>query len=433
MPARMKLNLFSPLPPVRSDIANFTCLVAAALLELADVTVWTAQDEPPELPLPIPLRQFDPAAMPWADLNQADLNIYNLGNNASFHRAIFDVARQAPGLIILHDTRLQHFFARYSETPGADCDFYLESMRRSHGLEGLADAQAFVAGELPLDVLVDRYPMTRAALDGALAAVIHHQAARDALAAQTTTPAFYLPLAYSGSGPARHRPPSGTLRLVVFGFIGFNRRLSSILEALAGLPDKDVTLDIYGALEEPGQVAEQTTALGLDDRVRQHGFVPEEALNAALAHADLALNLRYPSMGEASGSQLRIWDAALPSLVTRVGWYASLPADTVFFVEPDDEVAGIQAHLLALRRDPAPFQRAGLRGRQMLLEHHAPIAYAQGLIDIAQMAKPLHARRQAIALSHGATHALLELGHVQAVESGAGPVAAAVHALMPAG
>ena len=56
--------------------------------------------------------------------------------------------------------------------------------------------------------------------------------------------------------------------------------------------------------------------LGLRERVTFHGYVSEAELEAALDDADLAVNLRYPTMGEASGSQLRIWDHALPSLVT---------------------------------------------------------------------------------------------------------------------
>ena len=429
MPARLKLNFFSPLPPVHSEIANYTSRMAAVLQELADVTVWTSQAQPPELPGPVPVQRFDPALVPWPLLHRADLNIYNLGNNATFHRAIFDVARQAPGLVVLHDTRLQHFFARYSEAPGADREFYLEAMRRAHGPDAFADAQAFIAGDLKLDVLVDRYPMTLAALDGALGGVMHNAADRDRLAEQTRTPVFHLPLAYAGPGSGPRPPPNGVLRLLVFGFIGFNRRLDSILEALAGLRDREVRLDIYGALEAPALVEAKTASLGLSGRVHQHGFVPEAELTAALAQADLALNLRFPSMGEASASQLRIWDAALPSLVTRTGWYASLPEDAVFFVEPEDEVASIRAHLAALRDDPGRFRQAGLRGREALLRTHAPIAYAQGLVEIAQLARTLHARRQAMAMSHQAAHALLEVVDLPAIALCAEAVAEAVRAL----
>ncbi len=429
MPARLRLNLFSPLPPLHSEIGNHTLTVAKALLPLADVTLWTPQTEPPARAADIPVVQYDPAAVDWKRLNGADANIYNIGNNATFHRAIFDVARAAPGIVVLHDTRLQHFFARYSETPGADRAFYLQAMRRSHGARALADAQGWLGGRETLDTLVDRYPMTAAALDTALAAVVHNREEGAALAGQTRTPVLHLPLVYpAGPLPAR-REGSGPLRLLVFGFLGPNRRLGAILDAVAALPDAGVQLDIYGALDEPEPVDTQIATLGLVGRVRRHGFVPEAELQAALARADLAINLRFPSMGEASASQLRIWDAALPSLVTRVGWYATLPEDAVFFVEPEREADDLRAHLQAFRRDPERFRRAGLRGRAVLEQAHAPARYAEGLLDLVGQASALHGRRAAIDLSRRAARALLDLTDAGGIALCAEPVATAVGAL----
>jgi len=130
-------------------------------------------------------------------------------------------------------------------------------------------------------------------------------------------------------------------------------------------------------------------------------------LSAALRRADLAINLRYPSMGEASGSQLRIWDAGLPALVTRTGWYAGLPDGTVFFVEPEDEVATLRKNLRAACRDFAPFRRAGQRGRAILEQRHRPDDYARGLLDIAREAVGQHGRRAASDLSRSAARRLL--------------------------
>jgi hypothetical protein len=115
--------------------------------------------------------------------------------------------------------------------------------------------------------------------------------------------------------------------------------------------------------------------------VTLHGFVPEETLITALDAAHLALNLRYPSAGEASASQLRIWNHALPSLVTRTGWYASLPEDVVAFVNPEHEVADLQEHWHAFLADPARFAPMGERGRRLLEQDHSPHAYVQTILD----------------------------------------------------
>ena len=305
-------------------------------------------------------------------------------------------------------------------------------MHRSHGQQGLEEARRFLNREQGIAALVDRFPMTAAALDGALAAIVHNAAEAASLALETRTPVFHLPLVFAaGPPPARpESPPGSTLRLIVFGFMGLNRRLDSILDALARSPDPDIRLDVYGSMEEPAPLEEQIVRLGLTERVHVHGFVPAAELSAALASANLAINLRYPSMGEASASQLRIWDAGVPSLVTRTGWYGALPPDTVFFVEPERETATILEHLSALRKDPEPFRRAALRGREVLLERHAPMRYAEGLVQIASLTDALHTRCQAVTLARSAAQTLLGMADVDGITTCAEPVAEAVHALL---
>jgi len=73
--------------------------------------------------------------------------------------------------------------------------------------------------------------------------------------------------------------------LVVFGYIGRNRRLSSLLKALAGLPERtQFLLDVYGEiLDEEDQLRAQLRALDLKRQVTLHGFTSEERLDEALS------------------------------------------------------------------------------------------------------------------------------------------------------
>lgn len=444
MPARLKLNLFSPLPPLPTDIANHTLGFLPALAARAEVALWTDQAEWDRgVEALAPVRRFAPDAAPMRALNDADAQIYNIGNNALFHRAIFDMARRAPGIVVLHDTRLQHFFASYTEPEREDRrsrpdpGFYFAAMHRFHGAAAEAAARRFAAGAAPLDELVDRYPLTLAAAEGALALVLHNAAEARALAGRTRVPVFHQPLSFAFgparamvSGPSREQK-GGRLRLVAFGFIGANRRIGSVLEALAGMPGRErFSLDVYGQLEQPGPVREAIDRLGLGGAVKLHGFVAEDVLDGALAEADLVLNLRFPTMGEASGSQLRIWAAAAPALVTRIGWYADLPDDAVFFVDPEHEIASIRAHLDALVRQRARYAAAGRRGRQVLEERHDPARYAEGLLDIVGQSPSLHARRAGIDLARTAATKLLEAADAPSAAFVAPTVAAEIQRLL---
>jgi glycosyltransferase involved in cell wall biosynthesis len=220
-------------------------------------------------------------------------------------------------------------------------------------------------------------------------------------------------------------------RLLVFGFIGMNRRLPSILRALAASPVRNqFVLDIYGTLEDAAGVDELVRELGLDAQVTRHGFVERAVLDDALSRADLAINLRNPTMGEASSSQLHLWANALPTLVSRVGWYATLPEDTVFFVDPASEIEEIQAHLAAFAVDRRPFVLAGQRGRDRLLAQHGTNRYVNSLLQIAQEAPVQHGRRAAIDMARTASLRLLELLDYNMLEFCAPPVAERIAALV---
>ncbi len=175
-----------------------------------------------------------------------------------------------------------------------------------------------------------------------------------------------------------------------------NRRLDSLLQALNTLPDGDLfRLDIYGYTWDSGYIRTQIQRFGLQGLVTLHGFVPAEELDAALATAHLAVNLRNPTMGESSFSQLQIWDHALPTLVSQMAWYAKLPENAVLFVRPEHEVLDIQKHLNAFLADPGRFGEMGYQGRRFLEEHHSPEMYAEALVDFVANAQ--HFRPQAAA------------------------------------
>ena len=415
MSRHLRIDIFSPLPPLPTDIGAHTAGVLAQLQELAQLRVWTSQEGPIAAGLSgFDIRRFSPDQVPVAELNEANATFYNLGNNADFHQAIHRVARQVPGIVILHDTRLQHFFARYSENPGPDREAYLALLERSHGPAARERGQHFIDGTHDFQELVDSAPMTLAALEGATAGVVHNAAEQVSLAGQTFLPVYYLPLSYRfGAAPKRSpRPdPRGPTRLIVFGYIGENRRLLPLIRTLGEMPDRqDYRLDIYGLIEQETELDAAIAEAGLGTQITRHGFVTDTVLDAALAGADLALNLRWPSMGEASGSQLRIWSAQLPSLVTRTGWYAQLPDDSVFFVDPDREREQLVFHLRAIRQDPRSYARAGFRGRQVLERDHSPRAYAEGLVAIAEQHAAQHARVYAHALAERAAQIMLQLG-----------------------
>ncbi|HEX4111440.1 MAG TPA: hypothetical protein VH020_02805 [Stellaceae bacterium] len=385
MSARLKLNYFTPLRPERTGIAEFSLDVLPALGELADVAVWTYQAEWTPIDAPgVTVRRYDRSAGP-GQLAGADMTFFNMGNNFRFHGAIFEAARQFPGVVILHEPNLQYFFFDRARASAKYRRDYMAIVARHYGDKGVGAARRLFWRTLNVERMLVHYPMTEAALEGALAVVTHDRTVRRNVEQSTGLPTFFLPLAHrsrQGATAAKlaHDPP---YKLITFGYMNENRRLDAIARAILSLPEHDrFVWDLYGMFRI--NLVPRLTRWRLGGAFRPHGYVQANALDAAVAAADLAINVRNPSMGEASSTQLKTWAHGLPSLVSRTGWYADQPADTLFFVEPGREFEEVASYLRAFLDNPEPFFQAGRRGREYVERVHNPAHYAAGLIDIAK-------------------------------------------------
>jgi hypothetical protein len=171
--------------------------------------------------------------------------------------------------------------------------------------------------------------------------------------------------------------------MLVCGFLNSpSRRLDEILDALAAFPRRDeLLLHVAGHVKDGAALAGRIGKLRLARNVRLHGYLSERRLRSLMERSHLALNLRWPSAGEASGAQLRFWNHSLPTIVTRTGWYARQPEDCLLWVSPEREAEDLHRHWAAALDDYDSLAVTGLRGRQFLEEHHGAELFADALTD----------------------------------------------------
>jgi glycosyltransferase involved in cell wall biosynthesis len=162
--------------------------------------------------------------------------------------------------------------------------------------------------------------------------------------------------------------------------LGSNRRLESILRALAAFRERHrFQLDIYGTIWDEQYILGLVKKLGLQRLVRVHGYVSEAELDRAIASAHLSFNLRFPTMGEASGSVLRSWNSATPVLVTDEAWYHALPQSVAYKISATNELEDIQTALKRLIETPVQFERYGIAGYEYARLNHDPDQYVTRL------------------------------------------------------
>ena len=108
----MRLAYFSPLPPSKSGIADYSAELLPYLAKGADITVFVEQADE----LRLNRHQPDYAVQSAAHFDEInshtpfDLCLYHQGNNP-YHEFIYERALQTPGLLVLHEHCLHHLIA----------------------------------------------------------------------------------------------------------------------------------------------------------------------------------------------------------------------------------------------------------------------------------------------------------------------------------
>ena len=165
-----------------------------------------------------------------------------------------------------------------------------------------------------------------------------------------------------------------TIDLLVFGYIGDNREIAAICELLSERGDTRFRLHVAGA---PGSgVRTHLDRVQAKGMLIDHGFAQERDLDRLIRDSALVINLRDPSMGEVSGSQLRIFANHGLSAVTDHGWYSCLPDDCVLKIEPGETKKDLNRVLQQLADDPLAFQELRQRGFMHVQKNHSLECFA---------------------------------------------------------
>jgi glycosyltransferase involved in cell wall biosynthesis len=392
--SKPRVHWVSPLPPAETDIAHYTQRILPDLSARTDLILWTdAERWDRNLEQYCEVRRLDPDTITPKDFasagtirNAADPIFIHIGNSWVFHSGLLRLARRIPSIIVLHDLAIQELCYEAILNELFDKEAYLQDMELWHDDRGRDLATQLFDGKVRALDVASLAPGFELTLKNAIAVLAHTPAAFEAVRSKATTPAYLLDLPFQPHkrAPSPRRHTTGPLKFVQFGYIGPNRRLEQVLEALAPLRDEiPFEFDIMGNVWDPTHINDRIHALGLEECVKIRGFVEERQLDAALASAHLVFNLRYPTMGEASGSQLRIWNASAAAVVSDLGWYGSLPTETVFKISLDDERNDLQALVRRLAENREISHAIGAAGRTHLEQYHTPARYAEAIAYVA--------------------------------------------------
>lgn len=392
----MRIAWFTPFQE-ESAIGRVSRAITDELSQRAQVDIWHPRAD---RLLPTSLQTIEcpgHGRVKTSVLEEYDAVFYNMGDHFRNHLEIFETSLLVPGVVVLHDLVLHHFFAEYYLDHRAAPETYCNRMEDYYGLHGREVAMRAIGGVGPpvwgTDAVAD-FPFFEDALVGSSAVVTHSNFARRRVRQHYAGPIQVLPLPYAAqpcnkSGSRESLNLTSQQRLIVtIGHANENKRILDVVEALATLSpsSSDFVYAVVGQIDPAyrKRVLAAATRAGIAERVRLfEGFVPDELFDDYLHHADVIVNLRRPPLEAASSSLVEAMLAAKAVIVSNAGWYAELPDSCVRKAPANATPAELAAALRDLLYDEQARCDLGRKAREYALLRHSAGQYCAGLLNLA--------------------------------------------------
>lgn len=338
------------MPPSKSGIADYSDALLHSMAPLADVSV------------------FDGKGTRWSPA-EFDVALYQIGNNGH-HGFVYEEALRTPGIVVLHEANLHHLLADLTIKRN-DWDSYLREVEHDGGPEALAYARRVRALETGPDY--EGVPMLRRLLQAARGVIVHSRfVEREVRKAGFQGPVVVIPhgawIPEADRMGFRHRLglDYATPLIGVFGFLKPYKRITESLRAFRRLlrVEERAKLILVGEPHPDYPLDSIIDGLGLREAVRVLGFASINDFVGYIAACDIVLNLRWPTVGETSGTLLRAFGLGKATIVSDVGSFAEYPDQICLKVPVDateEDTIFEYLRLLAARPDLA--QRIGRDAR----------------------------------------------------------------------
>jgi glycosyltransferase involved in cell wall biosynthesis len=280
------VGFFSPLPPAKTGVADYSASLLAAL------------------------RKYGPV-----EIARGAVALYHVGNN-HLHREIYQLALTHPGITVLHDAVLQHFFLGT-----LDESAYVDEFVYNYGewMRDLARELWRNRARSAADPRYFDYPMLKRIATQSSAVIVHNPAAARVVKQHAPhARIFEIPHLFD-------RPPQlpdaaeifelraalglapGELLVGVFGHLRESKRLPVVIRAMerSWSEGTNAKLLIAGSFAST-DLERAITPLLANPKIARIGYLSERDFWRYASATDLCVNLRYPTAAESSGIAIRM-------------------------------------------------------------------------------------------------------------------------------
>ncbi|MDB5605171.1 MAG: hypothetical protein JWP25_2071 [Bradyrhizobium sp.] len=367
------VNFFSPFPPTRSGVSDYSFTMAKSLSRDNDILamVKTPQEKDFLSKKGIAASIYENSAAP------AGLNIFQVGNSEA-HDYLFKAALHLPGIVVIHDLLL-HGLVK-SALLGHNDRVGYKSLMEFEGPSGLLIAERTLVGDFKPFYSAFAGGHKRL-VEGSLCVIVHSDwAAQFVRRENQTVPIHVIPHFCDDCVDAAERESrilatreelgisKESFVFSHFGFVTESKQLNLLIKVSLLLQEKlDLHLLIAGAGSRDLLSTEKSN-LSLVRKKTIVNHLPERALNDSILASNLVSLLRYPSNGETSGIGARCLAMGRPVICFDYYAYSDFPRDVAIHIPVDtfDAEAAAKAILAAVtapdfmrKREAAALRWAG--------------------------------------------------------------------------
>lgn len=338
-----KIAWLSPFPPQRSGIANYSYWLVKALKPYFEIDLYY-ESEPPtaELQNEFAIYPLSALAEQFGRYHQV---VYHLGNNSGFHKGIYELAWNFPGTVVLHDYNLSAFMhdAFYRQ----NYELYRQAL--PNGEEGRKGFQALIQRLIPES---PNHPMSHAVVNRSRKVIVHHRWVKEQFDNHRNIeviPHF----AKLNRQPAREEIRNFKNKFAIrddhfvltcLGFINPNKLPRLQIEVVTRLIDEGYPVQLIFAGEPAPEVKDLVTEVRSGkyrEQIIFTGYLDETDYFSSIFAADVVINLRNPSVGEASGTLMHALAAARPTIISDTNQYREFPDKVSWKLAHDENQAEV--------------------------------------------------------------------------------------------
>ena len=344
-----KLAILTPWPMLETGIANYVYKMVPYLLKYYQIDIYSEVVSSKSKCKEVPgVNIYDMKAF---DENSAayDHVLYEIGNNADFHKGIYELLEKKNGVAEIHDFVLTPFFYQGYFLHG-DRQKFKELLENGYGPEGSMAYQRCAETSQQPDM--GRFPMSHSVANHAKKVIFHNHWSAEQLgqaAGVIPHPCFDKEEMSEQTRAAlieqlkNKYDLENQLVIGCFGWTNQNKRPETVIGAVRELLGKGYQIKLVFWGKSDVRVPNLIKELNLQKQIYVSGYLEKGEYEAALELTDIVVNLRYPSMGESSGTLCEAFRYGKPVIVSQVNQYNEYPDEVCWKVpvcRQEQEVLG---------------------------------------------------------------------------------------------